>query len=461
MGGVAAPVAGGAMTVAGKIGKRLVAPVGRIMLNSPRTQAVRNVITALEADDIMPDEAVKRLNRLGPQAVLADLGPNAQATARATAGQMGRARSIASSFLRGRQRGQTGRLTRELVDIDPRDFRRGFLKFLTNRQTASAPVYREAFNQPLEVTPRLGNLLNRPAMRRAMSRAARLMGDEGGGYGHLRLIDQGKQVLDDDIGQAIRQGRRNEARILTRLKNDILDEIDTQLGGGDPANSVYRQARNIYAGEAQLRDAATMGRNVMRPSMDLDAAEIALESMSRSEQDAFRAGVVRSVLDTIEKTADTSNTANRLIRSPRVRQAVRLAFPDDDAFERFVSTAEAESVFSQTRNVVEGGSRTAEFMRDIQSIDEGASAFRSATYAGNDPISAGMNILKTLGFGDASPETLEEMAKLLFSRGEGLNVLNREAARVAKPAMTAIERSAATGAGTVAGITQLREPQGR
>lgn len=458
-GAVAAPVGAGAVNVAGRIGRQLLPPLNRVLSNSPKTQAVRNVITALEADDLSPADALRRLDELGPDAVLADVGENIAATARGASGQQGRARSIASSFLRDRQQGQSQRLMQGAAEgvtdsagaFDPNDFRKGFLSFMTRRQSDSAPLYEQAFSSPLQVTETLQALLERPAMKSAMRRGARYLQNEGGGAGHVRLLDYAKQALDDDIGTAIRAGNRNQARILTRLKRDFLDEIDTQLGNGNPENSVYRQAREMYAGEAQLRDAAEMGTSIFKRSTDLDATELALEAMTASEKDTFRAGVLRGLVDMIESSADNRNTAAQVIRSPRARQAVRLAFDSDEAFERFMRTAESESVFSQTRNTVLSGSRTAEFQQDIKDVSRGAGALRAATYSGSDPISSGVQMLQHLGFGDASQETLEEMSDLLFGRGRGLFVLRKAADRAARPQTPALERQARAVGGVIAG----------
>lgn len=454
LGGATVPVGVAAGHVGKSLWTKLVQPAARVALNSPRTQAVRNVLQALEADDIMPDEAFRRLQELGPDAVLADLGENMSATARGAAGKLGRAKTIASSFLTGRQQGQSSRLFNSIFEsqgadaVDIGDFRRGFLNFMTSRQSAAAPLYEEAMQSPLQMTDTLKAILNRPAMRDALRQATTFMQNEGGGVSHMRLIQYAKEALDDRIGSAIQSGNRNEARILTRLKNQLLEEVDAQVPS-------YQQARAMFAGEAQLRDAADMGRGLftstgsMRSAADVDSIELALENMAKSEKDAFRIGVVRGLIDAVETSPNTRNVAQQLIRSPRSRQVLRLAFDSEESFERFLNTAQAESTFSQTTNKVLSGSRTAEFMQDIQNVDRGASALRAATQGGSDPISSGIQMLKQLGFGDASDETLEEMAKLLFSRGEGLAVIQRQAQRAASTPTPQIVRDARMGASTI------------
>lgn len=458
LGAVTVPLGIGVGYAGRKIAEKLGKPIGRMMTNTPRTQAVRNIIRSIEADDLTPEEAFRKLDELGPDAVLADIGPNMQALARGASGRLGRARSVASAFLTGRQEGQGNRLFKSIVgdQIDLKDFRRGFLSFMNNRQSNAAPLYKEAFEQPLTVTPKLKAILNRPAMRQAMKKGASYLQNEGGGAGHVRLIDYAKQSLDDEIGSAIRSGNRNQARILTRLKKELLEEVDAQV----PA---YKQARELFSGEAQLRDAASMGRGMFTSSgnvksgADIDMVEMALDGMSSSERDAFRLGVVRGLADAIETAPETRNVAQQVIRSPRARQALRLAFDSDESFERFIRSAEAESTFSQTRNTVLSGSRTAEFQSDQRAIDQGASVLQAATYSGSDPISSGIQMLKTLGFGDASDETIEEMAKLLFGRGQGLQVMKREAGRAARQVTPQIAREARVGSGVIAGTEALSQ----
>lgn len=418
LGAVAAPATyGGAMAV-GRAAKWAAKPFVEAATSTNRRQAERIIQKFAEADDLTLDAVESELSRLGPDARIADLGENLQALGRATAARSGRARSIAANVLKDRQKMQQTKLIEAATGgegFDVSAYKRAFFDFANSRKTQAGPYYEQAYSMPLSTDGKLDALLKRPSAQKALKRAGGILADEGGGSGHVRIIDAVKQDLDDQIGSALRSGKNNKAKRLINLKKQILDEVDGQLGDGNAMNSPYRIARETYSSETGLRDSANLGRSMVTGRKDLDALEIAVEGMTEGERHAFRLGALRGIIDRLESASENRNMAGKMIESVRARDILRLAFPDDGSFSRFVRAAEAQSRFTDTRNMALSGSHTARIQQDLGALDAAGSVIEVAKNA-NSPLALGMDLLKKMGFGDVSDETLEEVAKMLFKR---------------------------------------------
>lgn len=448
VGAVAGPVGYGTAKVAGKALHMAAQPIMRAMTNTPTRQAERIVSRAMEADDLSLPTVRAELERLGPNATIADLGENLSATARGATARTGSARTIASNLLNDRQTGQQSRLLSAAggEDFDVGDFKASFARAMTQRQSQAAPLYEKAYATSMQMTDQLKALIKRPALKNALQRALTIVKDEGittnGEVGHVRVMDAAKQELDDQIGSALRNGERNTARRLLRIKNELLAEVDAQV-------PEYKQARELFSSEASLRDAGSLGRSVLTTRVDMEAAEIAVEAMTEGERHAFRMGAIRGLIDKLEGTPETRNAAGKLVESVRARDLLKMAFPDQAALDRFIRTAEAESQFSFTRNRVMGGSPTARIQEDVRALDQGSGVL-AAMAQGRDAVGVGLQLLKKMGMGDASEETLNEVARILFSRDMPDGQLARIVPRPARPSNRATRGASAAGSAVAA-----------
>jgi len=218
-----------------------------------------------------------------------------------------------------------------------------------------------------------------------------------------------KRNIDDKIGALARSGKRNAARRLSvLLRGDkasgtrgLIDAIDEQV----PA---YRRARETFSGAAALEDAMELGRKLPTARNDLGGIETAVRAMSEGETHAFRMGALKGIAERLDDIADNRNAAETLIRTPRMRNLLRLAFPNKEAHEKFISVAEAESRFAFTRQRVLGGSPTARIQQETRFLEEGV------------PVAASIPVMmlrwiQKIGLRDTEPETLEEISKILFN----------------------------------------------
>lgn len=121
--------------------------------------------------------------------------------------------------------------------------------FRSSRDEAGKQLYRKAMQNGIDaeaanqLSPQIQDLMSRPAMIEAAKEAKRLAANEGIKItedGSIQGLHYTKLALDNQIGQAIRNGSSTEARILLGVK-DKLDDIMTQIS---PA---YKEASATYA----------------------------------------------------------------------------------------------------------------------------------------------------------------------------------------------------------------------
>ena len=319
----------------------------------------------LAADGVTSQEAYSKLQKLGSEGILADVGPNLTSTADVLAIDIGQVKKKASAILKSRQMGssdgqssQQDRImddTAGILNVEPSEFR-GTIKSMNNARFERAkPLYEEAEQVPVEVTEKLKSLYKRGSVKRAMKKVKNIADEQGIDLGDidwnnptLKQIDTLKQSLDQQVGVKKRAGN-NEWKLINNTKNELLEIIDEQ-------NPAYKSARNTWESDTKTMEAADYGRRILRE----DAEEVAenVANMSSTERDSFVMGAIKAIEDKVSATPDVANTMKRIVGSPALRKKLRNAFPDDESFDEFISTMEREATFSNTRTLVGQGSQT-------------------------------------------------------------------------------------------------------
>lgn len=413
-GAVGTPLLAGATNVTSTLFSPAARRLRESLLGTPKNKAVREILGAMDADDITSREAFQLLSEMGPDAVLADLGENLGRLTRVSASQTGPAAGRARRFLDERQLGQQMRLRQAArTAVGSNDFDKGIIEIVNGAESQAADLYREAYSQIVDVSPQMMELMSRPAMKSARRKATTILQNEGfdpdlnGDITDVRYLDAVKRALDDQIGVTVRQGNRNQSRILTNLKTQFVSEIDNQV-------PVYAQARSIFGGEAAIRDAAELGRTMFR-SNKLRVSDVAeqVQGMGDGELQALRIGFLDDLAETLSKQGETRNTAKRLVEVPRFKQMAQLVFPDKDALQQFMNRASAESTFSQTRNLVLGGSPTARIQADRMAATDSITGllFDGMT---NPSMGIAQAIRSTMNNSKLTDEVLEEMGNILL-----------------------------------------------
>ena len=409
-GAVLAPVAGAAMSGAGKV----LAPVARAfkehMTYTPKTQAVDVLRKVADDAGLSVDDIVNQYNKLGDDAALVDVDENFRGLMRALSDRSGTAKREARAVIESRQMGNVDRLVSTIERTTGRkagEFVDTVKSLKAERNAKAEPFYSQSWTaSPSEAMLDLAK--NRPSIKAALTRGIKLAADEGEDISQstFKQFHYAKMALDDSVGKALRAGNNNHARILINAKNQLLTEMDK-------ASDAYRQARNLYAGDSELLNAATKGQDLfkMRP----DEIDDIVSGFGDSEKALFRHGAVKAIVDKLEDSQLTHDNARKLVNSKSMQRKLSTLFDSPDDLRAFITQAMREREFTRTRQVVAGGSPTSQNTQMQKQLDDyAAQAFSFLDGAKGGVISA---VLTTLKGKPITPETIDQAARVLLDNG--------------------------------------------
>lgn len=326
-------------------------------VNAWRGQPAQNYVARqAQADAITPESAQARLTELGPDANIADLGPNLRGQSAALAVTPGEGQQIVRTALNDRNAGAAGRIT-GAVD-QSMGSRQGVLSLaddiVSMRSQQAKPLYDASRNVPVQMDEATQTLLSRPSAQRAIARAGEALADNGQALDLERptigMIDAIKKELDDMISPAIREGRNNEAARLMEIKNSI-------VGIADNASPEYAQARRVFSDASSVKTALEDGQKVFQSAVSPESLARQLSSMDEASREAYLIGA-RQQVDKIMGTArNDAAAAKRLFSTGYNKEKMSLILGDEQA-SALLNAIGAEEVFSATRNAAIGGSDT-------------------------------------------------------------------------------------------------------
>jgi hypothetical protein len=157
-------------------------------------------------------------------------------------------------------------------------------------------------------------------------------------------LDKVKRGIDDIISSKAATNERGEinefGRSVVKLKQDLLKRLDDATVDPDTGSSLYKSARNAYAGPSALITAAELGRTVLnKPAATIKTL---VKDMSDSELESFRVGAYEGLRD----LAGTQSGQTRLLnmwKEPATQERLKEIFPSERAFRQFASNVAAES----------------------------------------------------------------------------------------------------------------------
>jgi hypothetical protein len=251
--------------------------------------------------------AAAELQRLGPDGRLMDVGPNLTGQAEALVSMPGPAQSELLRVVRERNAAAGDRITAAVDRTlgNPADYERETQQLMDQRRLRAARFYGDAegHTTPIDTTPVLqqidrllppGTTANPTQIERALIDARGMLA----GRSDMRSLHNVKEALDDQIAAAVRANEGGRARQLGQVRDQLVRQIDagtTVMGPNNQPVSLYRQARQEYAGDSAILRAREEGLSVF--NRDVDPRTLAREQVARSqsERDAFQEGARQAV----------------------------------------------------------------------------------------------------------------------------------------------------------------------
>jgi len=305
---------------------------------------------------------------LGPEATIADVsGQSGKRLLDLLATLPGKTKDLTEQLIRGRQTGRTERIMTaadEALGTQGKGFVSSLNALEATQKAAQAPFRAQLEGLSVRADDDLMKILNRePAAFKAAADLARREGE--------LPIDLSKLKVGDDIPfdaldtvkkalwtiaekEKVNFAATAESRAVNGIRVALTKKMD-QLSPKDAAgNSIYKQARDAFAGPAELRSAISEGRGAMKTDA-IGVGEL-MKGMSASELEAFRVGALQSLRDKVGTEAGQTSLL-KMWKETGTSDKLKEIFGND--YKKFASSIAKESKLKELETVGRG-SQTAE-----------------------------------------------------------------------------------------------------
>jgi hypothetical protein len=434
------PVAGVVKAQAGRM-----IPEGlRSLAGGSSVDLARNrVAQAMLRDGATPDQVIARMSKLGDDAILAEsAGYNTRDLLDTMATLPGRTKNYTEDLIRQRQAQRGGRLaTSAQKQLSPTGARLAdsVESLITKRDVDATPLYNQLKTVNVALDDDLKQILDAANKLGAFGRAKQisiglrepftLKDFNKATDAAMPDLDKVKRGLDDIIGGKSATNDRGEinefGRSVIQLKRDLLKRLDDATLDQDSGASLYKNARNAYAGPSALISAAELGRTVLnKPAATIRTL---VKDMSDSELESFRVGAYEGLRD----LAGTQSGQTRLLnmwKEPATQERLKEIFPSERAFRVFASDVAAEARKKEIQSVGRGSGTAG---REARMEDVGAETLKDtvniAAAAKTMDVGSLLNMLSNNMARTSVPEPVRnEIGRILMSRatsGDDVRIL--------------------------------------
>lgn len=420
VGAAATPIAEGAAQAARYASQ----PVRRAFNKTfrPDQEAQRSVGTHVVADIRNDPTAQNRLTAAelaaNPGTRLLDLGGNSTRRLAETATIMSReGDTVVRNTLATRKRGEGDRFINWAQQTfnypNPDQQARAIAR---ERTAVVGPAYRQAYadgDHPV-FSDELNRLLGSPHVVEAMKDAVtkgksiaiaeghgafnpavqvtqdgRVLFNKGAGgvpaYPNLQLWDYVKRSLDDQVQKLHRAGSADEARVVSSIRQQLRDELDTLVPS-------YANARNSATEFFGATNALEAGQNFFGSGKRFgswEEAHAAIQGMNPLQRQLFQDGYAAAFIHKLNSIDDRASVWTKIGQNENARAELRLALSPARARELEAMTR-IEELWSRGHDAVVGNSKTARRQYDV----------------GTGVLAAGGTSLGAAGLWNQNPETI-------------------------------------------------------
>ena len=438
-GGIGQGVLGAGGAAVSNIAQRVMPQVAQNVATSKLAEALMrgapegSVFTQPGAISTPAGRAAARIERFGPEATIADVSGQApKKLLDLLATLPGRTSDAVESLIKGRQAGRAGRIMTAADDALGTQGK-GFVASLdaleATQKAAQAPFRKQLEGLSVRADDDLIKILNRePSAFKAAADLARREGE--------LPIDLSKLKVGDDIPfdaldtvkkalwtiaekEKVNFAPTAESRAVNGIRVALTSKMDDLSPKDQAGNSIYKQARDAFAGPAELRSAIAEGRGAMKTDA-IGVAELT-KGMSASELEAFRVGALQSLRDKVGTEAGQTSLL-KMWKEPATSDKLREIFGSD--YRRFSAEVAKEGRLKALESTGRGSQTTSRLMAagdlDNQALMDAAQAAKSGLTG--DIVGA----VKSVGNAwnrVAMPEaTRNRLAEMLMSRGSEAKV---------------------------------------
>jgi hypothetical protein len=424
------PVAGAVKAQAGRI---IPESVRELAGGSSVDLARRRVAQAMLRDGATPDQVTARMSKLGDDAILAEsAGFNTRDLLDTMATLPGRTKNYTEDLIRQRQSQRGGRIAGSAQQqLSPTGARLAdsVESLITKRDVDATPLYNQLktvnitldddLKQILDASKKLGAFARAEKISTGLREPFSLQNFQKATDVSMTDLDKVKRGIDDIISSKSATNERGEinefGRSVVKLKQDLLKRLDDATIDPDTGSSLYKSARNAYAGPSALITAAELGRTVLnKPAATIKTL---VKDMSDSELESFRVGAYEGLRD----LAGTQSGQTRLLnmwKEPATQERLKQIFPSERSYREFASSVAAEARKKDIQSVGRGSATAA---REARMEDVGAETLKDtvnlASAAKTMDVGSLVNMLSGSMARTSVPEPVRnEIGRILMSR---------------------------------------------
>lgn len=395
--------------------------------------ARRRVAQAMLRDGATTDQVAARMAKLGDDAILAESsGYNTRDLLDTMATLPGRTKNYTEQFIRNRQSQLGKRLAGEAeAQLSPTGARLAdsVESLMTKRDVEATPLYEQLktvtisldddLKQILDASKKLGAFARAEKISTALQEPFILKDVKKTTDASMPDLDKIKRGLDDLINSKASLNERGDfnefGRAVIQLKQNLVKRLDDMTADQETGKSLYKSARDAYAGPSALISAAELGRTVInKPAATIRTL---VKDMSDSELESFRVGAYEGLRD----LAGTQSGQTRLLnmwREPATQERLKEIFPSERSFREFASTVAAEARKKEIQSVGRGsGTAGREARMEDVNLENLKDTVNVAAAAKTMDIGTLINMLSGSMTRTALPEPVRnEIGRILMSK---------------------------------------------
>jgi len=421
--GVAQPVMSGIGAIGSNIAQRFninsAQDAARVKLAEALQRGVRG-----EADPYLQAQA--RVGKLGSEATIADVGDATRKSLDLMASMPGKTETAVNRVIRERQAGRSGQLSQsadEALGTQGASANATIEKLIEERAIAARPLYAQVENAPVKIDNDMMSIIEASKPYHAeLEKLARVSGVVGkldeatlGAEIPIKYLDVLKGTLYDAAQEAKRAGKNRLGSGLDDLRISLTNKLDEMSPKDAAGNSLYKAARDAFAGPSELKGAIELGRNALK-----DGAETVKETtarMTQSELDHYRIGALQAIRDKVGSQSGITQVLN-MWKNPNTKEPLKAIFGDDfrkftrdvyrvEELKRLDAVGKGSQTFSRQAAMEDSGVLPA-----LGDVGQAVSGAKTGNLLG---IAGAVNNAWTRA---AMPETTRnELGKLLLKKG--------------------------------------------
>lgn len=348
---------------------------------SPEANVSADLARAIVRDADDPASLMARANNASIDrqgiATLADVGgENVRGLVERVAQTPGAGRTQVVPALTQRQQGQAMRIANDLRSLTGthKSAVETVNETMSARAAAARPLYKQAMAVDVAQDPRVVEavmnetstgwgraILNSTAVKRTLQTEYGVTGTPGPEH-LMPIIDAWKKAADDIVGEAVRSGNANKARVISQMRDRVISVVDD-------ANPDYKAARDAWAGPSQYLDSIERGRGILKTTESAEEFAARFRALPQAEQEGERIGAISSIIGKMGNDAAKLGDMTKFLRSPEVRAKIAAIMPTDEAAQAWARRLDFEVTSSELTGRALGNSATARRLAERQDAE--------------------------------------------------------------------------------------------